>query len=275
MAPDAAVVEAPVETTPPPAVDWSAHVPKEYETVFAPYKGKPLGEVFKGYGEASKMIGARPQGVKIPDEKSTPEERAAFHKALGVPESPDKYEVKRPEAALDGMWDETAEKTFLAEMHAVGAPPTIVNAAMKWYGGFIASQQAAVMAQQKAIAAQLRTEWGPNYDAKLGRANRAILRIGGDALMDHYIKTRMDQDPQTIKAWAEIGELLVEGGAMTTDGPDGLTAEDATAEIAKIRTDKTHALYAAFNDPNHRDHSKALDHLQSLYAIKNRGQAAE
>jgi hypothetical protein len=265
------VVDAPAtETAPPtPAVDWAPHVPKGYETVFEPYKGKPLGEVLKGYGEASKMIGRKQDEVL--------KDPVALRTALGVPDAPEKYRetVKRPAVALDGAWDEQAENAFFAAMHQAGAPPQVVKAAMDFYGGFVASQLEAHRREAKAVGEALKTEWGPNYDANLGRANRAIQEFGGDTFVEFLASSGLGRHPLMVKFAANVGNALVEHGAIPNEGPAGMGPEEATAEIQRMRTDKTHPLYTAFMDPNHKEHQKALDHLQSLYAARNRGQTPE
>lgn len=48
--------------------------------------------------EQRQLLSKRDEGmIKLPGENATDEERAAFAKAMGIPESPDKYERYKPE----------------------------------------------------------------------------------------------------------------------------------------------------------------------------------
>jgi hypothetical protein len=60
---------------------------------------KPLDELFKSYENQRTAISRKTEGtIKIPDANSTPEQKAEFYKAMGVPEKPEAYEYKVPEA---------------------------------------------------------------------------------------------------------------------------------------------------------------------------------
>ena len=119
-----AIQDPPV--TPPviPAVvpDWRTGLtgdfaPLAQEPSLASFKGKDWAEVgpalAKSYVETKKLVGVKTT-LKIPDEHATPDEVAAYRKAVGVPDTPDGYrtQIRRPEAALAG-WDEDAEMKFL------------------------------------------------------------------------------------------------------------------------------------------------------------------
>src|SRR3990167_5333183 len=86
-------------------VDWSAHIPKELanEGVWTPLKGKPLGDVLKGYAEGQKMIGG---SVRIPTDQAKTEEWDQFFTKLGRPAKPEDYKLTKPEKLPDGVqWD--------------------------------------------------------------------------------------------------------------------------------------------------------------------------
>ncbi|MBX9937652.1 MAG: hypothetical protein K2Y32_00280 [Candidatus Obscuribacterales bacterium] len=99
-------------TAPPPAPATNAgeppagtksfldSVPEEYRskewlTNFAKTEN-PLGEILKSYDNQLGLIGRKSEGIKVPGEGATADDWAAFHKAIGVPESPDKYEYAPP-----------------------------------------------------------------------------------------------------------------------------------------------------------------------------------
>ena len=96
------------------------------------------------------------------------------------------------------------------------------------------------MRETQAAAQELRREWGPTFDANLGRANRAIQEFGGDALVEKFATTGMGRDPLVVKAFAKIGNALVETGAMQPEGLAlNLTPDDARKQIADKRAEIT------------------------------------
>lgn len=235
------------------ATDWRAGLTGE----FAPLAQEKSLESFKGgdwtevgphlaraFVETKKLVGVKPQGLIEPGEKATPEEKAAYQaelrKRVGVPEKPTDYKIKRPDVAQDGAWDAAAEAQFLGIMHQHGAAPGLVQAALDFYGQWERSRLEAAAAEARTIETKLRSEWGVNYDAKVGRANRAITEFGGPdleaALMDPAGPLhKASRHPANIRAWAAVGDALVEHGAMSGEGLQGMSAEDARARADALR----------------------------------------
>jgi len=99
------------------AQDWRTSLPEELRTEKSLEKYKSVPEVAKAYVEASKLMG---NAVHMPKADATQEEFDKFYARLGRPESPDKYELKRPENPAGGQWDEGLEKEFRTAAHASG-----------------------------------------------------------------------------------------------------------------------------------------------------------
>ena len=219
----------------PPVVDWRAGLPEELRAEKSLESFKDIASLAKSYIETKRMVGQRQDVPKPPTKESTPEQVAAWRKALGVPDTPAGYlsaGVVRPQSAADGNWDEQAESAFFGVMHGLHAPPAVVNAAMQFYAKLESDKQAAAVRETQAAGQELRREWGPNYDASLGRANRAIQEFGGDGLIDLFATTGVGRHPLVVKAFAEIGNALVESGAMNPEGiASGMTPDDAKVAI--------------------------------------------
>jgi len=257
--------------TDPPITDWRASLTGDFaplatEKSLESFKGanadEVLPQIVKSFVETKRMVGAKTDGmVKVPGADAKPEDVAAFHKAIGVPDSPTGYQIKRPEVAATS-WDETAEQGFLAAMHRAGAPAGAVQAAMNFYGEFVAGQLRAASDAAKTVDADLRREWGPNYDANLGRANRALQEYGGDALVEFLMSSGLGRHPLMVKAWAKVGNELVEHGAMPAVGIS-LGVDEAKAEMDRMFNDKSHAMH----NENHPDHTAALDRWLALNKI--------
>lgn len=86
-------------------------------------------------GEEYQSLKGKLEGtVKVPGEKATDEERIAFYKALGVPDKPDGYEIKRPEKMPEGMsYDEALEGSFKEVAHKVGLTPSQTQAIVEMF----------------------------------------------------------------------------------------------------------------------------------------------
>ena len=231
--------ETPPIITPPPAPSWRDTLPDDLKADKSLADVPDVATLAKRFRDTKAMVGAK---SAVPTDKSTPEEHAAFRKALGVPDAPTGYQIKRPDVVLDGGWDTTAEATFLGAMHKLGATPALVQAAIDFYGKFERTKMETANAQAAQITGQLKTEWGPNFDAKVGRANRAILEFGGKDL-DEALTTpghplnAHGRHPLWIKAWAAVGDALVEHGAMTGEGLDTLSPDEARSRAAEIRAE--------------------------------------
>lgn len=278
MPDDVIVVDPPAPAGAPaplviPAADWRAGLPDDLKAEQSLGRYKGVDELARGYLNAEKAISG---SVRLPPKDAKPEDLAKWKaetlpKLAGLveapPESPEKYAIQRPEIALDVPWDDAAEKGFLAAMHKAGASNAAAQAAISYYGEMITRQVLAAHDQAKNVEGELRQEWGANYDAHLGRANRAIQQFGGPDLIDLYAKTGMGRHPLNIKAWVAIGNTLVEHGALPAGGEAGVSAGDAKARMTAMFADAKHP----YNNKNHPDHMAAIDEYLMLNRIVQQG----
>ena len=228
---------APAPAAPPPTA-WRDALPDDLKADKSLESFKDVAGLAKAFVDTKKLVGQR--ALKPLTAESTPDEVAAYRKAFGIPEAPDGYfsvGVKLPEIAA-GSLDEPTMNAFLKEMHDTHAPPKVVQSAINFYAGMEAEKQKAAVRETQAAGQELRREWGPAYDANLGRANRAIQEFGGDALVDRFTASGAGRDPLVVKAFAKIGNALVESGAMDAEGLAGsVTPEEAHKKIGEIRAE--------------------------------------
>ena len=201
--------------------------------------------------ETKKMVGAKAPALVVPGEGATPEQVAAYRKATGVPDAPDGYSISWPEFPPGEDLDEAARGAWLTRMHQIGAPTHIVQAFATLYGQHVNTLHNGYRREAEAAGQELRRDWGPNYDANLGRANRAIQQYGGDALVDKYARDGNGRDPLTIRAWAKVGADLVEHGAMAGDTVGRVTPEEAQERMKTLQAD-------LLKVPHGSDQAKAL-----------------
>lgn len=165
---------------------WTENLPEDLKPYAATLGKYPNAtELLRGLGNASKLIGQKTQGVQVPGPDAKPEEIAEFHKALGVPESPEGYNLTKPEKLPDGVeWNEDEIKGFAEFAHKQGLLPDQTKALIE----FDMQRQQSLVGKASAnveefVAKQredLKTEWGEEFDGNIDRAKAAASALGLD-----------------------------------------------------------------------------------------------
>lgn len=210
--------------------------------------------------------------IKMPGKDATPEEVSAFHRKLGVPESPDKYEIKLPEGAvLDDAAREVLTKAT-ARFHQLGAPPAIVQAAHEMYIEAQAEDAKAFAAHAQELTdvgiAELQKEWGDQgFKENLEFGNAVLAKfVPDDAARDELLNTMMFDGrklathPAVIRLLAAVGrqvsqtdELFLKTTQASVRGIEAINQR--IAEIEGMRT----GTY-----DQRRDYNKHVDELGLL-----------
>lgn len=183
--------------------------------------------------------------VQIPAADADPARRLEIFNRLGRPETPDGYEVGRPEGVPDwvsfedeGVQD--AQRSFLRAMHGAGATQDVVDAALGWYWQQFAASEAArdraIETEFAAAETGLRREWGRDFEKNLEHASRAVAAFGGRDLGDALEQYGLSNHPAVVRAFARIGRTMGEddmiSGSISDTTRDQLRrrAEDLVAE---------------------------------------------
>lgn len=199
--------------------------------------------------------------AKIPGKDSTPEEKAAYWKNIGVPEKPEDYieQIELQNGATIGEADKPFIDAVCKELHTTGATPEQVNSLVNWYYNTQEEQAVQLDEHDDSFRYQteqaLKDEWGPKYR----RNTNAIASLfegqpgGIDAENPGSIYHRLlggrtadgkliGNDPDMIKFLANTAlELHPDRAVSVTE--DGIaTGQSMNDEIKKIeeimRTDK-------------------------------------
>jgi len=255
---------------------WITHIPPEYaqEPLWDGVKGKPLGEVLKGYAEAQKYIGG---AIRVPKPDATPEERDKFYAKLGRPETPDKYGVEFPTLPEGLSWDQSAQQKFFGVAHQYGLTPSQARGLIDWYTEYAVGQQDAVSnttaredaEAREAAKSALTKQWGPPTGATYQRnwtlATKALTWLAQDSpQLTGYIEDALGNDPRVIQQLATWGERLVEDQVIPADGlQGGLSTQDVQAQIDAIRANPNHPIH----HPAHPGYDVALAEFHELYRL--------
>lgn len=175
---------------------WLDRLPPEFqESKQMLGRFRTLPDALKSLVESQRLVGKKTEGmVRLPgalkEGASEAEKRAHeqalndYRKALGIPESPDKYNLK-PEQLPDGMtWDDHLGGTFSQLAHKHNIPPAAMQ---ELVGAYVQMEQSRAEAQAQLFSqelekgkAALQEQWKGNFDANIKTASRMAKTLGLD-----------------------------------------------------------------------------------------------
>lgn len=219
-----------------------------------------LDDVVKSYINAQDFIR---KGIK----NASPEEKQAFYKDMGVPESANDYKLLLPEGATrdeknEAWFKETARAKNLNQEQAQG-----VYEAWNEYQALQIKEHEAALAQEEASSREeLRKIYGAGLDGRLKMAQKAV-NDGGDELFNVLKDKGLLNSVPMIKLLSQMGENLMEEqgiNAATTPGY-GMTPVQAQTELDNLMAQPDwRKAWLTKSDPGH---NKAVQERARLFAI--------
>lgn len=197
----------------------------------------------KSYQGLEQLLGKKANAIVPPTEKSTPEEVAAYRKAIGVPDSPEGYNLK-PEQLPEGVtWDDNVAKRAAELAHKHNVPAAAMQEFMQFdmERAAMMQQAAATMidAQLQQGRAELERVWGEKMPEKIELARRAALTAGVDPSSQGFV------DPAVVKAIVSLAEKLSDDKLVAGD-QTGVSSTRARAR--DIMTNQANPLYARYQE---------------------------
>lgn len=220
---------------------WTDHLPDDavpYKETLARYKTVP--DMAKALAHANALVGRK---LGVPNEKSTPEEVAAYRKALGVPESLEEYDFT-PATVPDGFnWDKDAMQPFAEVAHKHNVPP----GAMKELAGLFAQYESSKLdvvqgmfdQQRQEAVATLQKEWGGDFQKNLSVAKQAAKIAGVDANSYGFA------DPEVVRGYVRMAQMMSEdkiGRGLAT--PEMMGGKARANDIMRNPENPWHARYS-------------------------------
>jgi len=166
--------------------------------------------------------------VAIPGENGTPEEIAAFNKAMGVPETTEGYKLNIPQDVSDddkAVFGKISDAIIPAALEA-GVPPA--KLAGVWdkvvdtinsYTKDIEAKGAAIMAQEQA---KLKEELGDKYDNFIAESDKVYGKTKTGMELKSILTTYgLNEHPAVRKHLAEIAPLVNQGATVVGDSASG------------------------------------------------------
>jgi hypothetical protein len=227
------------------AEGWLDKLPGDldpYKPTLAKYKD--FGSLAKSHGELQQLLGKKSSAVNVPGEKSTPEEIAAFRKALGVPEKPEEYSFK-PDKLPDGVaWDDNSAKAFAAIAHKHHIPASAMKelAAHQIAMEEARSQEAFRQMETELLNGkqQLQSAWGQNFERNLNTAARVAKSIGLDPESPGL------RDPAVVQALFKVSQITSEDKLVSPT--DGATNMPGKLRAQDVMTNKQNPLYERYQN---------------------------
>ena len=189
--------------------------------------------------------------IRVPGKDSTEAEVAAYHKAVGVPETPEGYVFELPEGMEMTPEMETSNKEWGQRLHDLGVPVETVNILL---GHLLDDanifRESEIKADENFVAESesiLKAEWkGEEYEKNKGVANRAFKEIANRAGIPLEELTMMQTSegrfvmdhPHMMKIFAAFGREMAEGslGPSMTESERG-TMQDQLVELRARMSD--------------------------------------
>ena len=271
---------APAAPTPPPPPAAPPAAPAAPE---APWHGltepdaqayvnnkgwKTPADIVKSYQGAEKLIGRDPNTLLTIPRPDDPAGFRAVMAKLGLPESPDKYELDVPQGVTpDEGYQKWARETF----HKLGLPAQVVKELTKEHNAYVANtlgqQQKDYDLKVAGEKSDLLKEWGAGHERMMAAAKAAAGNLGFNQQMIDAMESSIGY-AGTMKFFASLGQKLGESSFAT--GQDkgakfgtGMTPEEARVEFEAMKLDAT--VRAALLDGQHPGHKAAVEKQQRLF----------
>ena len=173
---------------------------------------------------------------------ATPEQVAQWRKENGIPDAPDKYDLKFDNGLVIGEQDKPLIDEFVSKMHGENANPAQVKAAIASYYEILGKQQQAMAESDSAYKDEslegLREEWGGDFKKNLNAVNGFLQSLPEDTRLAFENARTPDgkligNDPAIIK-W--LAATAYEINPAATIMPSSVTNPGAAIgdEIASI-----------------------------------------
>lgn len=203
---------------------------------------KAPGDLVNSYRNLEKLTGVPAERlVKLPGADGKPEEWDSVYTRLGRPEKPEGYNIQ---VAKGG--DEKFAGALRTGFHTLGLSGKQGEGVTKIITDYVTAvgkeQNDAFIAKGAEGAEKLKTEWGAEHDARLALAKQAAKVFGyDDATVDAL--QRVKGYDGVMKHLHDLGKRLGEADFVGSDAPrpgaGKMTAQEAQAEITRLRADKS------------------------------------
>ena len=231
----AATTTATTTDTTATSTDWRSSITDPDHLEFAKRLASPADAV-KVALDLRKANGSM---VKVPGKDATAEDRAKFHKAIGVPEKVEdyKFDIGREPTETDKAIQGNLAKIAFENGIPAPAMTALSKAVSELATAAKAEENRVAVAAREANEAALRKEWGADYEANKTLATRAVQAFGEvkshPEVVEFFDKTmvngqKLGDHPVMVRMLGNIGRRMGEGefiGAVGSEQRGSLQTE--------------------------------------------------
>lgn len=169
------------------------------------------------------------------------------------PETPDKYKIENylPEGYERNP---EGEKKVLASLHSVGLNNKQAQGVLALYGSLLGEGLAAEKASMEKASAELKTEWGADYDKRMSRSNFALSQAPETLTKAITTKPHLMNDPDVIRLLDFVGEQFEDDKSANEMGAGEIE------DVDQLRRSP------AYMDEKHADHGRVVAKVNAAYA---------
>lgn len=224
---------------------------------------KTVDDVVAGYVGLERLKGVPADKIlRMPDEKTAPEEVAKFLRRLGRPDDPAGYALTAADPLNPTVIEDGPElrrilhDSALTQAQADRLMPQ-VNA---YFEQALEARNVEAVAESEKEFAQLKTEWGATFDANVDLANQFMGNVAGFTAEEAARMQAALGTKRFFEQMAKIGRNFTEdGGSPRITPPDGAGRFDPTpvgarAKIKDLLRDPGFAArYREYDSPEFRE----------------------
>jgi hypothetical protein len=224
--------------------------------------------LFKRYPTVEALLGGLQNASNLAGKKalaplppgSPPEAVAERSKLMAqlnnTPEKPEGYGFKRPDNIPEGQWNQSYVDGVAGILHKHHASPELAAELLKHdaehagkIGEGVAKAQAEAMAREQTA---LKEAFGADYAKKIDLAVRGAKTMGMDPTDPIF------QNHKAVVMMAKFAELVGEDKIISGETSANAGMDDR-AKALDIMNNKANPLYAAFHNPEHPQHTQAVE----------------
>jgi len=250
------VAEQPQENT----VDFKSLIPESFKEEKSLENFDNMEDLLKSYLHAQKMVGA--DKIPVPNKYATDEDWKEVFTRLGAPKTPEDYKY----SFKDDEVDPKQLKTFNETAHRLGLLPKQAEALVKYYNNINQSHSEQLEAQaitaQEKTEADLKKEFGPQFNKRLDQAKRLATNTLGEEFLNNTVLkdgSRLGDNLEVIKAFSNLADKLSEDEVVKGEGSEYQTAKDIEKQIDELTQQGS-----AYWQNQHPNHKKAVDEVLKL-----------
>jgi len=255
------VAEQPQENT----VDFKSLIPESFKEEKSLENFDNMEDLLKSYLHAQKMVGA--DKIPVPNKYATDEDWKEVFTRLGAPKTPEDYKY----SFKDDEVDPKQLKTFNETAHRLGLLPKQAEALVKYYNNINQSHSEQLEAQaitaQEKTEADLKKEFGPQFNKRLDQAKRLATNTLGEEFLNNTVLkdgSRLGDNLEVIKAFSNLADKLSEDEVVKGEGSEYQTAKDIEKQIDELTQQGS-----AYWQDQHPNHKKAVDEVLKLREMLN------